>query len=258
MPKISEIIHAIEQAAPLSNQENWDNSGLIVAEKFEQDCSGVMLCLDVTPSVVKQAIDKGCNLVISHHPLIFKGIKALTPDTLQGQAILMAVRNGVCVYSSHTALDNAPENVNVSAEMARMAGCSILQPVSPTGTGVLAETNRPMSAEEFCALCAETFTAPHMRHSRFHSATIRRVVFGSGACGFLIPEAITLKADAIVTSDVRYHDFLDHGNNILIVDLTHFDTEKCTKHIFQRIISQNFTNFAHLFCASETNPIEYL
>ena len=88
---IGQIIEAIEQAAPHSLQEQWDNSGMICGSS-RQECRGVMVCLDVTPSVVSQAIETGCNLIVSHHPLIFKGIKTVCDDTLQGEALIMAIR----------------------------------------------------------------------------------------------------------------------------------------------------------------------
>lgn len=257
MPQICEIIHAIEQAAPRSAQEQWDNSGLIVDSGVDHDCTGVMLCLDITPGVVEQAAACKCNLIVSHHPLIFKGIKTISKDTPQGEALIQAIKNEISVYSAHTSLDNAPEAWNVSGELARMLGFRILGPLSESGTGVIAEAPNRLTPAELNAMCCSAFGVEHLRFSRYNRP-IKKIAIGSGACGFLIPEAIGAECDAMITSDVRYHDFLDYGQRIFIVDLTHYDTEKCTKAIFKHIISQNFLNFADVFCASETNPIEYL
>ncbi|MBD5282107.1 MAG: Nif3-like dinuclear metal center hexameric protein [Bacteroides sp.] len=256
MTSIRNIIEAIEEAAPRSLQEQWDNSGLLCG-RADVPCSGVMVCLDVTPEVVAQAIENHCNLIISHHPLIFKGIKAVSDTTPQGLALIMAIKNDVAVYCAHTSLDNAPAPWGVSHEMASMLGATVDSVISPTGTGVIATLPAPMAAEQFIDRVKETFTAPCVRHSALPSRPISKVALGSGACGFLIPDAIAAGAQAIVTSDVRYHDFLDFGKAILIVDLTHFDTEKITKAIFKRIISQKISNFAPVICASEPNPIEF-
>ncbi len=258
-PTISQIISAIEEAAPRSAQEQWDNSGLLVG-KASRACTGIMLCLDVTPAVIKQARQNGCNLVVSHHPLIFKGIKVVNDTTPQGAALIEAIRADIAVYSAHTSLDNAPAPYGVSCKMAEMLNCEISATLSPTGTGVIARLPEPFSPESLTALCRKAFEAECVRHSRFDQApvqAIQTIALGSGACGFLIPDAIAAGAEAIVTSDVRYHDFLDFANRILIVDLTHFDTEKCTKEIFRQIISQKFPNFAPVLCARETNPIEF-
>lgn len=255
---IRQIITAIEEAAPRNLQETWDNSGLLVGSS-ERECSGAMLCLDVTPDVIRQARDKQCNLVIAHHPVIFKGIKFLNESTAQGRAIIEAIKGDVAIYCAHTSLDNAPEPWGVSCMMAEMLGAEVIRPLSETNTGVLASLPQPTEAATFMNSCRTVFTASGLRHSRaVGNKQLQTVALGSGACGFLIPEAIKAGADAIVTSDVRYHDFLDYADHILIIDLTHFDTEKCTKEIFKRIISQKFPNFALVFCADETNPIEYL
>lgn len=258
--KIGDIIAAIEEIAPRSLQEEWDNSGLLVGTA-DAELSGAMLSLDVTPEVVDQARRRGCNLLIAHHPVIFKGLKALNGSTPQGRAIIDAVKADIAIYCAHTSLDNAPAPWGVSVEMARKFDAEILAPLSPTGTGVLAKLPEPISATEFARLCAEKFAAQGLRCSAPALAPSRElstIAFGGGACGFLIPDAIAAGAQAIVTSDVRYHDFLDLSSRIFIVDLTHFDTEKCTKEIFLRLFSQKFPNFAPIFCADETNPIEYL
>lgn len=255
-PRICDIIDAIEQAAPLSIQEEWDNSGLLVGSANRQ-CTGVMLALDVTPSIIEQAKAHNCNLVVTHHPVIFKGLKVINDSNLQGNALIEAIKADISIYCAHTSLDNASSPYGVSTVMAEMLNAEILSTISPTGTGVIAELSNPLSADELIATAKSTFSAAGVRTSRFSPSKISKIALGSGACGFLIPEAISLGAQAIITSDVRYHDFLDYGMNILIIDLTHFDTEKCTKDIFKRIISQKIPNFAQVFCASETNPIEY-
>lgn len=253
---IGQIIEAIEQAAPRSLQEQWDNSGMVCGSS-RQECRGVMVCLDVTPSVVSQAIETGCNLIVSHHPLIFKGIKTVCDDTLQGEALIMAIKHDIAVYNAHTSLDNAPAPWGVSHEMARLLGAETESVISPAGTGVFAQLSVTETPLNFLERVKATFEAQCVRHSVIPQGMISRVALGSGSCGFLIPDAISAGADAIVTSDVRYHDFLDYGNRIFIIDLAHFDTEKITKAIFKRIISQKFSNFAPVLCASEPNPIEF-
>lgn len=132
--KLSYIISAIEEYAPLSLQESWDNSGLQVALPPEADgeCTGVLICLDVTPEIVEEAVDRGCNLIVSHHPLIFKGITSLAGRTVAERTVAMAVRKGVAVYSSHTALDSA--HGGISYEMARKLGAEVVKVLSGANT----------------------------------------------------------------------------------------------------------------------------
>lgn len=253
---IRDIINAIEQAAPLSLQEDWDNSGLLVGSA-NRECTGVMLALDVTPTVIAQAKSRGCNFVLGHHPLIYRGIKSINDSTIQGVALIEAIKSDISVYCAHTSVDNAPDPYGVSCAMAGLFKAKILQTISPTGTGVLAQLPEQYSIDELIEVTKKAFNTSMIRKSHCAVDQINKIAFGGGACAFLIPDAIRLGAQAIITSDVKYHDFLDYGEKILIIDLTHFDTEKCTKDIFKRIISQKIPNFAEVFCADETNPIEF-
>lgn len=255
MTSITAITNHLSATLPLSAQESWDNCGLLVASS-QEECTGVMLALDVTPEVVTQAAKAGCNLIVSHHPIIFGGIKQLTGQTIQQQAIAQAIRANIAIYSAHTSLDNAPLLHSTSAEMGRLLGLNAMEPFTPSGTGIIGTLPQPLDANNFLNKVRQAFGAAAVRSSRAQG-NVSRVVCGSGSCSFLIHQAIAAKADAIVTSDVKYHDFLDYGQAILIADITHFDSEKCAKQIFQRIISEKFTNFAPVFIANEPNPIEF-
>lgn len=123
-----EIIQAIEAVFPPSYQESWDNTGLQVGSRAVE-CTGVLVCVDVTPEVVDEAISSGCNLIISHHPLFFKPIRRLTGDTVQQTAAMNAIAAGVSIYSSHTAADSAPGGVSYT--MADKLGLKVLRTLSP-------------------------------------------------------------------------------------------------------------------------------
>ena len=126
--KISEIIDIIEEYAPLSLQESYDNAGLQIGDK-NLEASGAMLCIDVTEDIIEEALEKGCNIVISHHPLIFKGIKSVTGKNETERIIIKAIRNNIAVYSAHTNIDNARGGVShMIADKLGLQNTSILQP----------------------------------------------------------------------------------------------------------------------------------
>lgn len=111
--KLSAVIHAIESFAPLSLQEKWDNSGLQIGlPDGDGEVTGVMICLDTTADIVAEAVERGCNLIVSHHPLIFKGFKHITGSTPQEAAAAAAIRAGVAVYSAHTSLDSTKNGIS--------------------------------------------------------------------------------------------------------------------------------------------------
>ena len=258
--KISEITGAINEFAPLSLQESWDNSGVQVG-CVATECSGALLCVDVKPEIIREAIEKKCNLIISHHPLIFKGLKHICPDESQVQeSVYLAISNGITVFSSHTALDSASEGI--SRRMALMLGAKPLQPLVPaedpaTGLGCVGELDSAMTTDEFVRHVKKVFKADAVRCSRA-STSIKRIALCGGSGGEFIPMAIAAGCDAYVTADVRYHDFVDHGHAIFIADIGHFESEECSKEIFYRIISEKFHNFAVYKSETEKNPIKYI
>ncbi len=259
--RISEVIGTIEQFAPRHLQESYDNSGVQIGCTANCECTGVLLAVDPTPAVVKEAIELGCNLVITHHPLLFKGLKSITGANPVEMATIEAIRAGITLYSSHTSLDRC-EN-GVSAEMAEMLGLTEVRPLEKTdgtfGLGAIGKLEKSLSPGEFIGLVKKVFDSPVVRHTSFAPSTeIKTVALCGGSGASMIPEAIAAGADAMLTSDTKYHDFVDYAERILIADIGHFESEKCTKSIFHKVIKEKFPNFAHLYIATENNPINYM
>jgi dinuclear metal center YbgI/SA1388 family protein len=125
---IGEIIAELESFAPPAYQESWDNTGLQVGSRAVE-CTGVLICVDVTPAVVDEAISRSCNLIVSHHPLMFKGLKRITGATPVEISVINAIAAGVSIYSCHTAVDNAPGGVSYT--MARMLGVDVRRVLAP-------------------------------------------------------------------------------------------------------------------------------
>ena len=272
MPRIIDIVDCVEAFASPSLQEKWDNTGWqLRPASVMNECTGAMLCLDVTPEVVDEAIESGCNLIISHHPLLFHGLKQISDQAPAQRALMRAIREGVYIYSSHTALDSARQGV--SHRLGEMLGLIDMRVLSPrqedssTGLGIVGEYASALTEEEFIGRVKEVYHADAVRRSAGKRAfmesqgtqpTVGRVALCSGSGGEFIPDANAAGADAYVTSDVRYHDFLDYGKDILIVDTGHFESEICTKSIFSAIISEKFPTFALRQSRAELNPVRYV
>ena len=260
---IDTIIGAIQKMAPTALQESYDNSGLQLGDAAKE-CTGVLLCVDVTPGRVDEAVARGCNLIVSHHPLLFHGLKQITGATPQQQAVIRAIEAGVAVYSAHTSLDNAPGGV--SAWLARDLGlhylgslCPVAKDTPDAGAGAIAASPEPLTAMQLVERVKKACASPVCRCTRPpEGAVITRVAMCGGSGGSMIPDAIAAGAQAYITSDVRYHDFLDYGDRIFIIDIGHFESESCTKRIFYHIITQKFPNFAVHYSDSEKNPINYI
>lgn len=261
--QIKDIISAIEQRFPPVWQEGFDNTGMQVGETARL-CTGVLVCVDVTPAILAEAIDKECNLVISHHPLIFHPMKNLVGFDRVTRTLTMAIRNDIAVYSCHTSVDNAPI-AGVSWEMGRELGLTDIKPLEDKGndhigSGVIGELPHPMSPREFVNLVKGCYGTPVARCSDPAQASgqIRRVALCGGAGSYLIPQAIAEGAQAFIASDCKHNQFIDWLGQIFLVDIGHYESEKCTKEIFYNVISEKFPNFALYYSEEEQNPIHYL
>lgn len=260
---IKDVVNVIEEAFPPRYQEDYDNTGMQVGSVFRA-CTGVLLCVDVTPEIIIEAEHKGCNLIVSHHPLIFNPLKSIATTGRVDFSLYKAIKNDIAIYSCHTSVDNTPLN-GVSWKMAEMLGLkdiSVLEARGDdgTGSGVVGNLTEPMTQAEFADKVKTTFGSPVARCSSHTPGRgkISRVALCGGAGGFLIPKAIEGGAQAFVTSDCKHNQFLDYAKSIFIIDIGHFESEECTKQIFYQIIREKFPNFALYYSELEKNPIIYL
>ena len=361
---IGEIISTLEAFAPPALQEGYDNTGMQVGDK-SAECIGALLCVDVTPAVIDEAIERHCNLIISHHPLIFKGVKRLTGVTVVERCIIKAIQSHIAIYSCHTAIDTTIngvswkmaerlklKNVRVldaqqhltlklsviipdshvnevrdaifdagAGELGNYDSCGfavngqgsfrakeganpfigsigelhhenetrldvilpiwlrnrvekallnahpyevpayefiMLENKATTGLGVIGELETPINAQCLVDKVKKAFSSPVARCSCLRDTTIKTVALCGGSGSSLISNAINSGAQAFISSDTKYHDFVDHANDIFIIDIGHFEGEQCTKEIFYHIIREKFPNFAVYYSEIEKNPINYL
>ena len=260
--KIKEIVDALERFAPLPLQDGFDNAGMQVG-LTDADCAGALLCLDVTEEVLDEAISLGCNLVVSHHPLIFKGIKSLTGDNYVERCVMKAVKHDITIFSAHTNLDNAVNGVNF--KMAEKIGLTHVEVLDPradgwlnAGAGVVGELPEPEAEEAFLRRIKQTFEVGCVKHTALTGRQIRRVALCGGAGAFLMPEAIKKGADAFITGEIKYHDYFGRAEEILLAEIGHYESEQYTKEIFKKIISEQFPEVRVMMTSVNTNPINYL
>lgn len=256
--KVRDIAEAIEEFAPKRYQENYDNAGLQVGNP-DMEVSAVLLCLDVTEEIFEEALRRSCNLIVSHHPLIFRGLKELTGRTATERIAISAIRHNVAIYSAHTNLDAAWEGV--SHEIAHMLHLSDIRTLDirpdETGVGIGVIGNiTPVPKLEFLRRLRNDFSVRALRYAAsWPGLVVKRVAVCGGSGAYLIPAAIEAGADAIVTGDIKYHDFTSYGLDILIADIGHYESELCTKRIFSRIIKDRFPDSLVYFSDRETNPV---
>lgn len=258
MVKVTDIARTIEDFAPKSLQESYDNTGLQVGDP-DMGVTAAILCLDITEDILDEAIQRHCNLVITHHPLIFRGLKEITGRTATERIVVNAIRHNIAIYSAHTNLDSAWDGVSHEmAHMLDMTDLSVLEPKTDdtsTGLGIIGNV-RPTPKLEFLRKVKETFNVKALKYSaQSPQLVVKRVALCGGSGASLIETAINAGADAIITGDVKYHDFTAHGLDIIIADIGHYESELCASRIFSRIIRDRYPDFPLFFPDSETNPI---
>lgn len=362
--RIAEVIQILEQIAPPSYQESYDNAGLQTGHP-NQEITGIIITLDCTEAVLDEAIHHNCNLIIAHHPVIFRPIKKLTGSNSVEKIIIKAIRHNLAIYVSHTNLDNVTGGVNskiceklgllrtrVLAPKTgilqklvtfvpvpdsekvlqalyqagagsigdyqncsfQVAGTGSFMPLAGAepaigqinkqefvaenrievifpafrqsqiifslfqahpyeevaydiiplvnahqrvGAGMIGELPEPMPEDIFIKHLKQCMQVPLVKHTAFLNKNIKRVAVCGGSGSFLTKEAIKNKADIYITGDIKYHEFFDAEEKLIIADIGHYESEVFTKEIFYDIIIKSFRNFAVLLSKVNTNPVRF-
>lgn len=362
--KIQDIISFLESVAPPVLQEGYDNAGLLTGSS-SWDCTGIITTLDATEDVVLEAIEKKCNLIVAHHPIIFGGLKKITGRNYVEKTVITAIKNDIAIYAIHTNLDNVLHGVNAAiADKLGLINRSVLQAKNDTlkklftfvpiehaekvrtaifaagaghisnysecsfniagqgtfkpgegtdpfvgkpgirhtedeikmemifpawlekniiiamiaahpyeevaydiisldnqnqqaGSGLIGELAEPMNEVGFLELLKEKFDLSIIRHTALTGKKVKKVALCGGAGAFLIGASVAAGADFYVSADIKYHEFFDANNLLVIADIGHYESEQFTIALLHDILSQKFPNFAVLKTGVKTNPVHY-
>lgn len=256
--KVRDIISAIERVAPLRLQDEWDNSGLQVGF-MDNGVSRVLVCLDVTEAIVSEAAEHGCQMIVSHHPLLFKALSQVSDVTYQQRCVVKALAGGIAVYSAHTSLDNAPGGVN--HKIAELIGLQDLQWLLPkdgedAGSGLVGTLPAPERDCDFLRRIKGIFGVECLRHSECSGRQIKTVALCGGAGGFLMRDAVRKGADCFITGEFHYHDYF-WNDGMLLAELGHYQSEQYTIDLLAELLEAAFPALEVLKTSINTNPTRY-
>lgn len=241
---VRDVTDVIERFAPLAIQEGWDNSGLCIGSP-DAPVSSVLLGLDCTPELVDEAVECGADMIVTHHPLIFSGLKRISPEDKVGEAVIKAVKAGISVYAAHTSADKVI--AGVSGAMAARLGLRNVEILEEdgegTGLGVVGDLPVPLTAEEAVRLVKERFALKALRASRPVEGRISRVAMCGGSGGSLIKAAMKSGAQLYLSGDISYHNFFTR-DGFMIMDIGHYESEIEIVDILFSLIKKNFPTFA--------------
>jgi len=260
--KIKQVLSALEQFAPLPLQESWDNAGLQLG-LTEAEMSGALLCLDVNEDIIDEAIRKGCNLVVSHHPLLFRGLKQISGADYVQRCVIKALKNDIVVVSMHTNMDNAQGGVNwkiaqrLGLQDVRFFAQKQVDGVE-AGSGVIGVLQENMKSYDFVMLLKERFHVACVQCNSLLQRPVRCVAVCGGAGDFLLDDALREGADAFITGEMHYHQYFGYEQRIQICVIGHYQSEQYTSEIFRDIINRECPGVCVEIAETCTNPIVYL
>ena len=277
--KIYQVVDALEQYAPLPLQEGYDNAGLQVGLTEAVEVSGALLCLDVTEAVVDEAIRKGCNLIVSHHPLIFRKLARISDENYVQRTVMKAIKNDIAIVSMHTNMDAATGGVNfkiaekLGLRNVRFFGGEKEVNGVKGGEGVIGEIadeaieassdlkerfSEGIAADDLILMLRDRFQVESVQCNELLRRPIRKVALCGGAGSFLLDAAIAAGADAFITGEMHYHEFFGHEQEIQICVIGHYQSEQFTSEIFLTIIEEKCPGVKCYIAETNTNPILYM
>lgn len=230
MTTVADILKFVETLAPRTMKMDWDNVGLLCGSR-STPVTKVLVALDPFAQVCQEAADWGAELIVTHHPLIFQAMKAITDDTSIGQGILTLCSNGISAINAHTNLDCAPGGVN--DVLAQKLALTNIQVVDPSGLdengnewGLLRMGNVPQQPLD--AFLNRVKTLLHCDGLRYVDGgkPVHKVAVGGGSCASAMLDALQAGCDTFVTADIKYNQFWDAQDlGLNLIDAGHFHTE---------------------------------
>ena len=263
MATIREIYNVLFDFAPADMKLDWDNVGLACGH-FDAEVHKILVALDPMPDVFEEAKARSCELVVTHHPLLFQGVKQVNSDTYAGNCLLYLIENGIAAMNLHTNLDCCPGGVNdVLAETLGLADVSVLDPIGQDAQGrpyglIRTGMVQAQSLAAFAAFVRSALGCPGLRFADA-GRPVRRVAVGGGSCGGAIDEVLAAGCDTLVTADLKYNHFEEakyRGLNLL--DAGHFETENPVCAVLARILREALPELTVLRAQDHKDETQFL
>lgn len=249
MAKVCDVLAFLDTIAPTDLKMDWDNVGLLCGRR-EAQIHKILVALDPFEDVCREAAQVGADLIVTHHPLIFSPLKAVTADDAVGRSILFLAARGISAVNAHTNLDRAPGGVN--DRLAQALGLEDVQTLDPAGAALI-RTGKvyPQPLDTFLATAKDKLGCKGLRFAD-GSRPVHQVAVGGGACASALAEVAAAGCDTFVTADVKYNQFQDARDlHLNLIDAGHFPTEAPIVAVLAQKLAETFPSVA--VQASQTN-----
>ncbi|MCA8983493.1 MAG: Nif3-like dinuclear metal center hexameric protein [Planctomycetaceae bacterium] len=263
--KRTSVLEFLEAFAPLSLAEDWDNVGLLLGDR-EGDISRVMTCLTLTPDVAEEALEEQVDLVVTHHPLLFRPVRKITTETSEGAMLLRLAGRGIAVYSPHTAFDSARQGINQQwCERLELRKTQPLRPFAtmedtgmPHGSGRAGDLAESVSLPRFLELVKTAIGIERLQFVGESSRHVGRVGVACGSAAEFLPEACSLGCDVLLTGEARFHACLEaRAQGIGLVLVGHYASERFACEWLANRLQQEFPSLRVHASLRETDPLQW-
>ena len=274
MIPLHQLIDFLREFAPLDLAESWDNVGLLIGDPASEVTS-VLTCLTLTPNVAKEAIAREAQLIVTHHPVLFRPVKQLTTATSEGRMLLSLIRAGIAVYSPHTSYDSAADGIN--QQLARSFDLQEVQPLrprknvsqtpdasdvealdQPVGSGRYGRLPRPVSMSELIQQAKTVLGISQLQYVGSLDHTVTKLAIACGAAAEFLADAARCGCEAFLTGEARFHSCLEaEAANVAMILPGHYATERPAMLQLATILKSRFPELVTQASESENDPVKF-
>jgi len=262
---IQSISVFLNQFAPLTTAESWDNVGLLLGDSA-QEIDAILTCLTLTPDVAAEAIERNVGLIVTHHPILFRAIQKITTDTPEGQMLLDLAANRVAVYSPHTAFDSASKGINQQwGEQLKLQNIEPLRPFNESelaekspGAGRCGDLPKSVSLNQFIEQVKEVCKIKQLQFVGDLNQEVNKVGIACGAAAEFMHEAATLDCDVLITGEARFHACLEARTKpICLILVGHYASERFACEQLATVLLAAFAGLTVFASKIESDPIQF-
>ncbi len=266
MIRLQDVVTFLREFAPPELAEDWDNVGLLIGDPADEIRS-VLTCLTLTPNVADEAISRGVQLVVTHHPVLFRPVQRLTAETSEGRMLLSLIRAGISVYSPHTSYDSAADGIN--AQLAQLFDLQDVRPLrpkeslaneaQPIGSGRWGLLPKPNSLRDLIERIKPALRVSTVQFVGDSNRSVTKLGIACGAAAEFLRDAALLGCEALLTGEARFHSCLEaEAANIALILPGHFATERPAMEQLAKVLQSRFATLVVQASDSEYDPVQLL
>lgn len=261
MTSVRDIIDFLSAYAPTDLAEEWDNVGLLLGD-YDQPVNRLLTCLTLTEDVADEAVQRGADLVVSHHPILFRKVQRITTDTAEGRTLLKLAGHNIAVYSPHTSYDSAPTGIN--QQLAEALSLESVRPLreceedTTRGSGRYGHLSQPLSLSEFLTHVKQSLALERLQYVAGHGESISGVGVACGSAAEFLSDARRAGCDALITGEARFHSLLEaRARGMTMVLLGHFSSERPAMEHLATVLAAEFPEITAAASDVESDPLEW-